>query len=142
MRDQTDIPLYLVLKANAGRLPLKNESADLVIATPPYIGARLLRKGDFCTSDETEYNRMIGSFLAEALRVVKSDGHILLTTSRAPSARRRGARKVTFQLLRKQRLRRGWAPKTVGSESFWTQGQILETTCWMAIPERVYRELL
>ena len=140
--NQTRPTPYLVLKANAGKLPLKDGSVDLVLATPPFIGARILRKGDYCTSDSSEYRLMIETFLAEAVRILKPHGHILVTSSRPPSQRRKGVRKATFKVLRKEPRRGSWVAITVKREIFWTHYVLVENTCWWAFPLTIYRSLL
>ncbi len=132
---------YLILKANANRLPLQDKSVDMVLATPPYIGARPVGKGAFCTNSSREYKRMIDSFLAEALRVVKEDGYILMSTSRSPAETRPGTVKVIFQVFRKRLRRRKWVAEAVGREGFWTHGLVVKRSCWLAIPVKVYRAL-
>ncbi|MGA9564362.1 MAG: hypothetical protein WBS19_02450 [Candidatus Korobacteraceae bacterium] len=85
---------------------------------------------------------MIDSFVAEALRVVKADGYILMSTSRSPAETRPGAVKVIFRVFRKT-LRRGkWVAEVVAREGFWTHGLVVKRSCWLAIPIRVYRALL
>ncbi len=133
---------YLILKANANQLPLQDESVDIVLATPPYIGARPVGKGAFCTNSSREYKRMIDSFLAEALRVVKENGYILMSTSRSPAETRPGAVKIIFQVFRKRLRGRKWVAETVAREGFWTHGLAVKRSCWLAIPVRVYRALL
>jgi hypothetical protein len=133
---------YLILKANASHIPLKDESVDVVLATPPYIGARPVGKGAFCTNSPREYKRMIDAFLVEALRIVKAEGYILMSTSRTPAARRPGAVKVVFRIFRKRAYRETCIPRVVAREVFWTHGQVLKRTCWLAIPVKVYSTLL
>jgi hypothetical protein len=95
---------YLILKANASHIPLKDGSVDMVLATPPYIGARPVGRGAFCTNSPREYKRMIDTFLTEALRVVKAEGYILMSTSRTPAERRPGAVKVIFRSSANERI--------------------------------------
>lgn len=132
---------YLALKANANQLPLKDKSVDMVLATPPYLGARSFGTGAFCTTSPREYSRMIDTFLREALRVVKAEGYIVMLTSRSPAERRSGARMVVFQIFRKELRRRKWVAELVSSESFWTHAIDAGRSRWLAIPVRVYRSL-
>lgn len=139
---QDDFPLFLVVKANAGQLPIKKNSVDLVFATPPYIGARVLRKGDYCTSNPKEYKSMIGTFLAEAIKMLKPYGHLLITSSRPPSGGYRGGRKIVFRVLQKKADCGGWIFKPARLEIFFTHYMLVEPMCWWALPIRVYQSLL
>jgi hypothetical protein len=134
--------MFLVVKANAGSLPLKDNSVNMILATPPYIGARRLRKGDYCTCNPKEYKLLLDRFLSEAIRVLKRRGHLLITPSCPPSLRRVGARFVRFNVFRKGRRGRLWTCKFVRAETFWTHFVDFEGTCWWALPVGVYRDLV
>lgn len=130
-------PPYLLLKATAAYIPLLDNSVSLVIATPPYLGERRVRKEEFCTHDPKEYQRWMTQFLTEATRIVKPYGHILLYASR-PEPRRSKA----FDVLQK-RVRRGrWACVRVGSKSFTAHHANVKNFTWEALPIRLYRALI
>jgi len=137
-----DFPPFLVVKANAGQLPIKKDSVGLVIATPPYIGARVFRNGDYCTSNPKEYKSMIDTFLAEAIKMLKPYGHLLITSSRPPSGGYKGGRKIVFRVLQKRADRGGWISKPARFEIFFTHYMLVEPMCWWALPIRVYQSLL
>lgn len=132
---------FLVIKADAGHLPLKSRCVSLVLATPPYIGARRFRKGDYCTSDPIQYRSFINTFLVEANRILKLRGHLLILPPRAPSTTRVGARLVKFNVLRKDPFDHDWTRKIKGCETCWTHFVRFES-CWWAARPRVYRSLM
>jgi hypothetical protein len=132
---------FLVIKADAGQLPLKSRSVKLVLATPPYIGATCLRKGDYCTSDPTEYRSLIHRFVAEVDRVLKPYGYLLITPESPPSTTHVGARFVKFNVFRKDPFDPYWALKTVARETYWTHFVRVES-CWWAARPSLYRRLL
>jgi hypothetical protein len=85
---------------------------------------------------------MIDSFLAEAVRVVKAEGYILMSTSRSPAETRPGAVRLIFQVFRKRLHGGKWIAEMVARERFWTHGQVVKRSCWLAIPVGVYRVVL
>ncbi len=139
---RSDVPLYLLLKANAGQIPLPTNSVSLVIATPPYIGVRRRRKGDFCTSDPEEYATLMARFLTEGTRIVRPYGHILLILRRPRIRRSRGARLVVFDVLQKRVLRGCSIRKRTKSETFLTHYVDVKDFPWWALPVRLYRSLI
>lgn len=132
---------FLLIKADAGQLPLKSGCVKLVLATPPYIGARRLRKGDYCTSDPIQYRSFINAFLTEADRILKPQGYLLIIPSRCPPITRIGARFLQFNVLRKDPLDPHWTCKIVASETYWTHFVSVES-CWWAARPWLYRSLL
>ncbi len=132
---------YLVIKADAGELPLRSQTADMMIATPPFIGAIRFRKGDFCTDDATEYQRWIGGFLREAMRIMKPGAYLLMSGSREPRLTGIGKRRVEFGVFRKQQQNGRWMFKRIRTEGFWTHFMHVRS-CWWACRPSLYRELI
>jgi hypothetical protein len=133
---------YLLVKADAGDLPLSGDSVSLVIATPPYMGTIRLRRGSFCTNNSSEYLRLRRQFLCEATRIVKPNAHILLSSRRKPAEKSRGARYIIFQVFKKQRSDSSWTRKQVGFEVFRTHYVDVETFPWWGLPVCLYKALL
>lgn len=134
-------PQYLVIKADAGHLPLRSRSADMMIATPPFIGAFRFRKGDFCTDDADEYEHWIEGFLGEAVRIMKPGAFLLMSGSREPRLTGVGKRRVEFGAFRKQQQSGRWVFKRVRTEAFWTHFMHVRS-CWYACRPSLYRELI
>jgi len=135
-------PLYLLLRADAGQIPLPNDSVSLVIATPPYIGARRLHKRGFCTSDADEHQALITQFLGEATRIVKRHGYVLLISSRKPMEKSKGARYIVFDVLQKRISRGCWIHKQIRSEVFLTHYMDVKNFPWWALPIRLYQAVV
>jgi len=135
-------PSYLLLKANADQLPLRANSVSLVIATPPYLGERRTRKNQYCTSDAQEYERWLRRSLAEATRIVKPGGTILLHNRRPRRRTARGERLVEFDVLQKALRGGGRAPKQLRTETFVTRFADVVEFSWWALPVRLYRTLI
>lgn len=132
---------FLVLKASADRLPFVQDSASLVIATPPYLGARALRRHEYGAREASEYDQLMAKMFSEATRVVQPGGYILLHTNYPAVFRPRRKRTVIFTVHRKgrgdgQRLR---ALKPV---AFPTRHVYLKGFSWPALPVWVYRSLV
>lgn len=132
---------YLVIKADAGHLPLRARSAGMMIATPPFIGAIRFRKGDFCTDDAEQYRRWIKGFLGEAMRIMKPGAYLLMSGSREPRLTGVGKRRVEFGVFRKQRQEGRWVFQRTGTEAFWTHFMRVRS-CWWACRPSLYRELI
>jgi len=132
---------FLIIKADAGYLPLKAGSVDLLLATPPYIGAKRLRKGDYCTNDRSQYRAFITSFLHEATRILKPGGYLLMTPSRPPLKKHVGARFVKFNVLRKDPFDPDWIWNVIACKMYWTHFVGFES-CWWAGRPSLYRDLL
>ena len=132
---------YLVIKADAGELPLQSRSADMMIATPPFIGAIRFRKGDYCTDDAQQYERWIGGFLAEAMRVMKPGAYLLMSGSREPRLTGVGKRRVEFGVFSKQQQNGRWLLKRIRTQAFWTHFMHVRS-CWYACRPSLYRELI
>ena len=141
-QEHGDNSRFLIVKANATQLPLKSNSVSLVVATPPYIGAQLRRKGEYCTNSGNEYQALIGTFLAEAMRILKPYGHILITTARPPATRHHGYTEVLFRVLNKAAYRNDWRARKVRLERFSVEYVIFERMSWLALPVWVYEKLL
>jgi len=135
-------PPYLLLKANAGQIPLLDNCVSLVIATPPYVGTKRFRRGEYCTSDVEVYRAQISGFLTEAIRIVEPSRHIVLISSRPPVRKSSGARTVTFHLLQKQISHGGWNCKRVKSIDVRTHYVDVKNFPWWALPIKLYRDLL
>jgi DNA modification methylase len=132
---------FLLLKASADRLPLAQNSASLVIATPPYLGARALRRHEYGARHASEYDQLMAKMFSEAARVLKPGGYILLHTNYPAVFRPRRERAVIFTVHRKgggvrQRLR---AREPV---AFPTRHVYLKGFSWPALPVWVYRSLV
>jgi hypothetical protein len=137
-----EVPIdFLIIKADGGHLPLKSKSVNLVLATPPYIGAKRLRKGDYCTSNPAQYKSFRDSFLAEADRILEPYGHLLITPSCPPSITHVGARLVSFDVLHKDPIDPDWSRKIIARERYWTHFVSVES-CWWAARPWLYRSLL
>ena len=76
---------YLLLKASALQIPLRDASVALVIATPPDLGSKRFGKAGFCTSDSQELQQLMKVALAECVRVAKPYGYILVAKGRGKS---------------------------------------------------------
>lgn len=128
---------YLLLKATALQVPLLDKSVGLVIGTPPGLGEKRARKQQFCTNDLREYELMMAQFQAEAARIVKPSGYILLY----PGHLQKGMTKV-FEVFQKQ-MRRG-RPALVHKTSakFTTRYGNVKDFYWDAIPVWVYAALI
>jgi hypothetical protein len=137
-----DGPLYLLLKANAGQMPLASDSVSLVIATPPCIGAKRHRKGEYSTSNPDEYRVLINHFLTEAVRTVKPQRYILLMSSRPMTGKTKGARLIVFQVLQKRASHGHWTYARIKSEKFLTHYVDVKNFPWWGLPLRLYRALI
>ena len=133
---------YLLLKADASQIPLKNNSVSLVIATPPGLYVKRRRKRDYCTSDQKEYASLMTKFLREATRILKPRRHILLISSRQGRGNSKGARRVVFHVLQKRASRGHWTPKRIKSETFLTHYVDVRNFPWWALSVRLYRNLI
>lgn len=140
----TDVPHkrpalpFLLLKATAAQVPLRTSSVDLVIATPPYVGERRTRRGQYCTSDEEEFDRFLAQGLAEATRVVKPGGHILLHARRPHRRTPTREKPLAFAVFQKKARR----AKKIGGETFTARYTWVGDLPWAALPVRLYREIL
>ena len=133
---------YLILKANATKIPLRDDSVGLVIATPPDLGVKHRRSEEYCTSDPEEYRTLMTEFLKEATRIVKRRGHILVVSDTSRTKKSRGARRIIFQVLQKRSGRGHWIPKRVKSEAFLTHYLDVRNFPWWALSVRLYRDLI
>jgi DNA modification methylase len=132
---------YLVIKASAGQLPLADNSAGLVIATPPYLGARALRRHEYGARHASEYEQLMAGFFSEATRVVRPGGHILLHTNYPSVFRPRKRKSVVFTVQCKRR--RGKQPlRALKSVSFRTRHVYFKEFSWPALPVWVYRSII
>lgn len=134
---------YLLLKADAGQIPLRHNCVSFVIATPPYLGAKRFRRGDYCTGDLELYRAQISRFLTEAVRIVEPYRHIVLISRRPPVRKSRGARTIIFHLLQKRIVRGCWTHKYIRSIEFQTHYMDVKAfPSWWALPIKLYRTLL
>ncbi len=133
---------FFLLKARAEQIPLRDNSVSLVIATPPYLGAKRVRQKDCSTYDPEKYHELLARFLREATRIVKPRGHVLLHTNE-PSVRRIGnVTRIVFQVFQK-RVRGGqWDRQRVASETFLSRYRRPKGFWWIALPIRIYRDLI
>jgi hypothetical protein len=131
-------PPFLLLKATAAQIPLRTGSVDLVIATPPYVGERRTRRGQYCTSDEKEFERFVAQWLAEATRIIKPGGHVLLHTRRPRRRIPERKKPIAFTVFRK----RGHEVKEVGRETFTARYTWVGQLPWAALPVWLYREIV
>jgi len=141
-RTDVDCLPYLLLKADASQIPLKNNSVSLVIATPPGLGVKRRRKRDYCTSDQEEYDLLMTKFLKEATRILKPCRHILLISSRPERVKSKGARRVVFHVLQKRVSRGHWTHERIKSETFLTHYVDMRNFPWWALSVRLYRNLI
>jgi DNA modification methylase len=128
---------YLLVRADATRIPLRENSADLIIATPPHFGERRFSKSELCSSRPQEYKQMFERFLAEAVRVLKPYRYILLYTS---SSKERNPK--IFQVMQKRSRNRRWRPVLVKRESFRAHYAAVRNFYWEALPIRLYHDLI
>jgi len=133
---------YLVLKARADQIPLRDNSASLVIGTPPEFGIKSRPRADYCTSDPKEYRLLIRKFLKEATRIVQPEGHILLTDGFPQTRGSNGARRIVFQVLRKQVCNGHWTDRRIRSIAFFTHFVQVKNFPWWALSIRLYRNLI
>lgn len=133
-------PSYLVLKATAAQLPLREESVSLVIATPPYLTAKRARKEEFGADTAVEYEELMDRFLEEAARVVTLGGHIAVHTDYPPSPEPKHQPQVVFQVWQKKT--RSAAAEWVGSEPLRVRHIHVRDFSWLALPIWVYRVLI
>jgi DNA modification methylase len=132
---------FLLLKASADQLPLANNSASLVIATPPYLGARALRRHEYGARHASEYDQLMAKMFSEATRIVRPGGHILLHTNYPAVFRPKRKSTVLFTHHRKggggrRRLR------ALEPVAFPTRHVYLKGFSWPALPVWVYRSLV
>jgi len=142
---------FLVIKADARHLPVHSCSADMMLATPPFIGASdapvwrstrsSYRKRDCCTDDPAEYRAWIGQFMGEAERILKPHGYLLMSGERPPNPTHVGKRYVQFKVLRKEPDGDGWRFRKIRNETFWTRFMQVRSI-WWAVRPHVYRELI
>jgi hypothetical protein len=135
-------PGYLLIKASANRIPLRDNAVRLVIATPPIFGVKHRPKADYCTSDLKEYDLLISKFLTQAMQIVEPGGYILLVESRIEPRGSRGARRIIFHVLQKRRLHGRWIPQGIRSETFLTHFLDVKGFPWWAFSLRLYRTLI
>jgi DNA modification methylase len=129
---------YLLLKATAGQIPLRTNSADLVIATPPYVGERRTHPGEYCTRDGAEFEGFMARFLDEAIRIARPHGFVLLHARRPERRMPDGKKPIVFSVLQK----RAGKPATLGSRTFKTRYSRVGNFSWVALPIWLYRGLL
>ena len=129
---------FLLLRATAAQIPLQTSSADLVIATPPYVGERRTRPGQYCTSDGKEFERFVAQWLAEATRVIKPGGHVLLHARRPRRRTPEGKKPLLFAVFRKQARQ----AEKIGREIFTTRYSRVRNLPWVALPVWLYREII
>jgi len=136
-------PGYLLLKADAGQIPLRDSCVSFVIATPPYLGTKRFRRGEYCTRDPELYRAQISRFLTEAVRIVEPNRYIVLISSRPPVRKSRGARTIMFHLLQKRIFRGCWTHKHIKKIEFQTHYMDVKPfPTWWALPIKLYRTLL
>jgi len=133
---------YLILKCRAERIPLRDNSIQLALATPPYLGAPGVRQQDWPTRDKRRYDACLASFLREAGRILRPGGHLLLHTNLLPVKRVKGARRVVFSVIRKPAKASGRNVRHVGTETLRTRFVRVKGINWVALPIGLYRELL
>ncbi len=133
---------YLLIKASANQIPLRDNSVSLVIATPPIFGVKHRPKADYCTSDLKEYDLFITRFLTQATKIVQPRGYILLIESRIEPRGSKGARRIIFHVLQKQILHGRWTHQRIRSDTFLTHFLDVKDFPWWALSLRLYRNLI
>ena len=128
---------YYLLRADASQIPLATNSADLVIATPPFPGEKRFRQREFCTSSIVEYEAMTRDFLLEAVRIVRPSGYILFHTDTAVSPMPK-----IFDVLQKRKRRQQWVAAPVRRERHKVRSVSVKNFYWAALPVGFYRELI
>jgi len=132
---------YLLLKASADQIPLADNSAGLVIATPPYFGARALRRHEYGARHAADYEQRMARFFSEATRVVRPGGFVLLHTNYPAVFRSAIGRSITFTVERKRRRGRECL-QALKPIRFRTRHVYLRGFSWPALPVWVYRSLI
>ena len=133
---------YLLLKCRAEKVPLRDNSVRLVLATPPYLGALGVSQEECPTKNSRRYDAFLASFLQEAGRILKPGGHILLHTNLPPVKRENGALRILFQILRKSNSGSVRRAARVGTIEFTTSFVWVRGICWAALPVWLYRDLV
>ncbi len=131
-----------LLKADAGQLPLRQECVSFVVATPPYLGEKCYRRGDFCTANPEHYGAGLSRYLAEAGRIVQPWRFVALISSRPPRSSTRGVRLIRFHILQKRVVRSRWTLQCIRSLRFRTHYVDVKNFLWWALPVKLYRTLL
>ena len=133
---------YLLIRGRAQSIPLLDRAIDLVIATPPYRGARCVSQKDCCTKDGEKYDALLCRFLEEAGRIIKPGAYILLHTRWLALKKRAGIQRIEFHVFRRPT---GGAPCTVEwirSERFATPFARVKGIPWLGFPVWLYRLLI
>jgi len=133
---------FLILKCRAERIPLRDNSVRLALATPPYLGAPRVRQEECPTQDKRRYKEFLRTLVEEAGRILRPGGHLLLHTGRCPVKRVKGARRIEFFVLRKPKQTSRQTPRRVGTEWFATQFTRVQGIRWVALGVSLYRELV
>ena len=142
MKSRMNGSQYLLIKASASQIPLRDNSVRLVIATPPIFGVKHRPKTDYCTSDLKQYDQFIAAFLTQATNIVQPRGYILLVESRIEPRGSIGARRIIFHVLQKQILCGRWTHRRIRSETFRTHFIDVRDFPWWAFSLRLYRTLI
>ena len=136
-RTSSEAPPWLLLKANALRLPLRSSSVAFAIATPPHFGVKNLGRDGFCTGDKREFRALVSGVERECLRVLKPGGYAAFNT-------RQGRTRLSkpFQIFQKRRSGRGWQLHLVRAHNFRVHYVDVDGFWWWALPLSVYTRLL
>jgi DNA modification methylase len=130
-------PGYLLLKASALQLPLRDNSIDLVIATPPHLNSKRFGKAGFCTNDPREYQLLLKRTLAECIRIMKPHACALVFTREG-----RSKSSKIFDVFQKRFRGMRFGYDRIASESFHVRYAEVEGFLWEALPISLYRNLI
>jgi hypothetical protein len=126
---------WLLLKADARRLPLAQHTIPFIIATPPVFGVKRLGESGFCTRDAVSYGRMIADLRAECLRVLRPDAFMVEFVHSGD------IRKI-FQIFQKRRRGRRWELARRGSKVFRAPYIFVPGFWWYALSVSIYSHLI
>ncbi len=132
---------YLLLRCRAEQLAIRDNSVDLVIATPPYYGEPRVPRMDCCPGNSWVYGAFLARCLSEASRIVRPGGYILVHIGKLP-LNLSGTLPFLFHVLNKSA--RG-SPRTVtwiGTEEFHARFVAINGINWYALPMWLYRAII
>lgn len=148
-------PAWLLLKADARKLPLCANSVQLVLATPPALGQKGLGEDGFCTRDSLRYQRLLAEMQRECLRVLAPNGYLalFLHTGRLEKVCEifqkrfaRGGAKRSASHLQRAHLQHAHLQHAhlhnVRREIFSVAYNSLEGYPWLALPVSLYRNVV
>ena len=134
--------LYLLLRCRAEQIALRDRSAELVIATPPYHGTRGVPRKDCCPCDPRSFGAFLARCLGEAMRIVKPGGYVLIHTRKTPLNSTRGLHRVVFQVLKKSAVETRQTIDWLKVEKFRVHFVRVKGVNWYGFPVSFYQILV